>query len=55
MCIRDSLEDVLGDAVLYLTGALEYEVPFGEYTTRVSPQAFSGDFHYMHAAVLQDE
>ncbi len=53
--VRVHLEDALGDAVLYLTGALEYEVPFGEYTKRVSPQAFAGDVHYMHAAVLQEE
>ncbi len=53
--VRVRLDDVLGDATLYLTGALEYEVPFGDLLKRVNPLAFAGETHYMHAAVLAEE
>lgn len=41
------LDDVGGTSVVYLTGTLTYEIPFGEKCTNLSPRAFDGELHLL--------
>lgn len=41
------LDDVGGVSVVYLTGALDYEIPFGEKRTNLSPRMFDGALHLL--------
>lgn len=41
------LDDVGGSSVVYLTGTLTYEIPFGEKRTNFSPRAFDGELHLL--------
>ncbi len=48
---RFQADDALGAALLYVTGNVEFHVPFGERKTGYSPKAFSGDCHYIYACI----
>ncbi len=41
------LDDVGGVSVVYLTGAVRYEIPFGEKRTNLSPHTFLDDLHLL--------
>lgn len=41
------LDDVGGVSVVYLTGPLRYEIPFGEKRTNLSPHTFLDDLHLL--------
>lgn len=49
------LDDTLGEAKVYLTGPMTYEIPFGEPALRFSEQAFKGTLHYLYARLLEDK
>lgn len=42
-------DDALGAALIYVTGNVEFKVPFGELKTGYSPKAFAGNCHYICA------
>lgn len=42
-------DDAMGEALVYLTGTVEYTIPFGEKRVSYSPKAFSGELHYLYA------
>lgn len=39
------VDDAVGRSMVYLTGVMEYAVPFGEQKLNLSPKAFEGDWH----------
>ncbi len=39
------IDEVLGRSMVYLTGEVCYEIPFGEKKLNVSPNAFEGEWH----------
>lgn len=39
------VDDAVGRSMVYLTGVMEYSVPFGEQKLNLSPKAFEGDWH----------
>ena len=41
------LDDVGGISVVYLTGEVRYEIPFGEKRTNLSPHTFLDDLHLL--------
>lgn len=41
------LDDAGGVSVVYLTGVVEYEIPFGEKRTNLSPHTFADDLHLL--------
>lgn len=41
------LDDALGEAFVYLTGNVEYLIPFGEKRINLSPKVFMGSRHYL--------
>ncbi|MBO5246493.1 MAG: carbohydrate-binding protein [Eubacterium sp.] len=41
------LDDVGGTAIVYLTGDVTYELPFGEKRTNLSPRMFAGELHLL--------
>ncbi|MDO5425489.1 MAG: carbohydrate-binding protein [Eubacteriales bacterium] len=48
------LDDALGKSLVYLTGNVEYLVPFGEKRVNLSPKAFSGKIHLLYARAARD-
>lgn len=48
------LDDAIGKSSVYLTGDMEYEIPFGEKRANMSPKAFEGEVHYLFAEVVTD-
>lgn len=48
------LDDARGSALVYVTGDLQYKVPFGEKRTNISPKAFLGNAHYLYVREAQD-
>ena len=36
------IDDALGDSLIYLTGNMDYTIPFGEKRVNMSPKVFSG-------------
>lgn len=53
--IHWQVDDAIGDAFVYLTGNVSYEIPFGERRLNMSPKAFAGCLHYLYAEVAADE
>ncbi len=41
-------DDALGEALILVTGNVEFKIPFGEAKTSYSPKSFSGTSHYLH-------
>lgn len=39
------VDDAVGKSMVYLTGTMEYVIPFGEQKLNLSPKAFEGDWH----------
>lgn len=42
-------DDALGEALVYVTGEVSYEIPFGEKKVCYSPKIFSGESHLISA------
>lgn len=50
------VDDALGASLVYLTGNMEYVVPFNEKRNNISPKAFSGNLHYLYVrSALEEE
>lgn len=49
------LDECLGKSLVYLTGYLEFTIPFGEKHISYPPNAFSGERHYMFARFATKE
>ncbi len=47
------LDDALGKSLVYLTGDVEYKLPFGEKRTNLSPKVFAGDKHLLAARMAR--
>lgn len=45
------LDEVMGEALCYVTGPVSYQVPFGSDRVGLSPKAFAGNIHYLHARI----
>lgn len=48
------LDDALGKSLVYMTGDLNYKIPFEEKRINLSPKAFSGEKHLIHARVARE-
>lgn len=48
------LDDALGKSLVYLTGNMEYTIPFGEKRINMSPKVFSGNKHLLTAKMAKD-
>ena len=48
------MDDALGRALVYITGNVEYIIPFGEKRVNLSPKAFYGGRHFLHARLAKD-
>ena len=48
------LDDVLGKSLVYVTGEVSYEIPFGEKRVNLSPRAFTGTQHLLWARKARD-
>lgn len=53
--IHWSIDDAIGEALVYLTGNVSYAIPFGEQRLNLSPKAFIGNRHYLYAAMATRE
>lgn len=42
------LDDAKGSSLVYVTGPLQYVIPFGEKRINLSPKTFSGERHLLH-------
>lgn len=50
------IDDALGSNLVYLTGDVEYVIPFHEKRSNISPKAFSGNLHYLYVrSALEEE
>jgi len=49
------VDDALGQAFVYLTGDVSYQIPFGEKRISYSPKVFSGDRHYLYAEAARED
>ena len=49
------LDECLGGSLLYMTGNLDYDVPFGEKKICYSPNSFAGERHYLFARLATEE
>ncbi len=48
------LDDALGKSMVYVTGTVKYQIPFGEKRKNISPKVFSGEKHLLTARVARD-
>lgn len=48
------LDDALGKSLCYVTGVIDYKIPFGEKRISVAPKAFSGNKHLLYARLAKD-
>lgn len=48
------MDDALGRALVYITGNVEYVVPFGEKRINLSPKAFYGNRHFLHVRLARE-
>lgn len=48
------LDDALGKSMVFLTGNVDYRIPFGEKRLNLSPKAFSGKKHLLSARCARD-
>lgn len=49
------VDDAMGPSFVYITGNVEYTVPFGEKRINLSPKVFSGSRHYLFARTAREE
>lgn len=49
------VDECLGKSLVYLTGTLEYQIPFGERHISYPPNAFAGERHYLFARFATPE
>lgn len=49
------VDDALGDAFVYITDNVSYEIPFGERRASMSPKVFYGGRHYLYAEIARDD
>lgn len=47
------MDDALGRSLVYVTGNVEYVIPFGEKRVNLSPKAFYGDRHFLHVRLAR--
>lgn len=47
-------DDALGKSLVYVTGTVRYQIPFGEKRLNISPKAFSGEKHLLTARVAME-
>lgn len=47
-------DDALGRSLVYLTGNVDYTIPFGEKRIQLSPKVFSGNKHLLYARRARD-
>lgn len=48
------LDDALGKSMVFLTGNINYMIPFGEKRVNLSPKVFSGKKHLLSAKCVRD-
>ena len=48
-----SPDDAMGESLVYVTGNVEYRIPFGEKRVNCSPKLFSGERHLITARVAK--
>lgn len=48
------LDDALGSSLVYLTGDVHYQIPFGDKRINLSPKVFSGDKHLVKVKKAKD-
>ena len=49
------IDDALGASLIYLTGNMDYTIPFGEKRVNMSPKVFSGNRHYLYARIARED
>lgn len=49
------VDDALGAAFEYITGNVEYQIPFGEKRINLSPKVFSGKRHYLYVRAARED
>lgn len=47
-------DDALGKSLAYVTGTVDYFIPFGEKRINLPPKAFSGNKHLLYARAARD-
>lgn len=47
-------DDALGKSLCYVTGVVDYTIPFGDRRINVAPKAFSGNKHLLYARLAKD-
>lgn len=52
--INWQVDDALGKALVYVTGTVQYDIPFGEKRISYSPKVFSGSRHYIWAETASE-
>ncbi len=48
------MDDALGRALVYITGNVEYIIPFGEQRVNLSPKVFYGTRHLLYARIAKE-
>ena len=48
-------DDAKGKSLVYITGKVEYKIPFGEKRVNISPKVFAGDRHVLSARKAFEE
>lgn len=49
------IDECVGKSLVYLTGILEYRIPFGEEKGNLSPKAFGGERHLITVRLAEEE
>lgn len=49
------VDDALGKSFVYLTGNVDYLIPFGEKRISCSPKVFYGSRHYLYARMARED
>lgn len=49
------LDDAKGSSLVYLTGNVTYEIPFGEKRANISPKVFAGEVHVLSVKKAYEE
>lgn len=52
--INWQVDDALGKSFVYVSGTVQYNIPFGEKRISYSPKVFSGSRHYIWAEVASE-
>lgn len=53
--VKWQVDDALGEAFVYITDNVSYEIPFGEKRISYSPKVFMGNKHYLYAEVARED